>query len=346
MLWAAAIGLVAAGGCAHTLVRPADLPASPAPPPATRGVVLVLDRVPPKIVQEFRSYAMRVGETREVGPADDLTALCPAPGWLVLRPAIDRVHFASNAGDRNALLTFQAARVVLLPVAAASALLWRWYGHTTVAATLDAVRCDDEAPPIHLVASHLVSTTGRGLVRGRTLRDAQVDVATRAVIRELLARLAKADGAPPTVAVQEFATDGAAGSYPDPQAFGLELAEVIAAELRERGYRAVAYPAGARLPPARLTVTGRLTRLEAGSRLKRQFLRFGAGAARLGVAATVTDAERGVVATIEREERAGHGPFGGSAPFLIERCLGRIADAAAERVAGAAGAPDGPRAPS
>ena len=43
---------------------------------------------------------------------DGLASLCSAPGGVVMRLAQGRTYFASNAGDRNALIIYESAIVV------------------------------------------------------------------------------------------------------------------------------------------------------------------------------------------------------------------------------------------
>src|SRR5438046_5004110 len=77
------------------------------------------------------------------------------------------------------------------------------------------------------------------------------------------------------ISVREFAVEGALISYDAPyDAFGQILAEEIAGRLREEGHRAEAVGIGAEVSTP-LTVSGRVTRIDAGSRAMRYFVSFG-----------------------------------------------------------------------
>ena len=182
--------VVLSTGCATTIVRPTDVGPTASPPRTWNapGVMLVSGPTPEAMAAEVRAFATNLDVHEVHLPADsDLTSVCPAPGYMVLRPALTRTYFASNAGDRNALMIYEAAVVVGLPVTLISAVAWSWYGETTTEGTLDALRCGEPSTVWHLVASTRIRSEGRGFVRGGTIRDAQAEAAVRAVTRKLLA---------------------------------------------------------------------------------------------------------------------------------------------------------------
>ena len=183
-------GLLPLLGCAGQIVRPSDI-ASPTlrTPADVRGVVLLLEAAPPAMADEARRLGAQWADSREgrLSQGDGLASLCSAPGGVVMRLAQGRTYFASNAGDRNALIIYESAIVVGLPVAAISALAWPWYGETIIEGTLDTVRCGRNTEPTRLVASAHVRSEGRGLVRGGTIQKAQEEAALRLVTRKLFA---------------------------------------------------------------------------------------------------------------------------------------------------------------
>ena len=175
--------------CAGTIVQPSDLP--PAPEPTARGggtVILVLEGVPTPMAEEVRTFAARMGPTAEARVAGDesLASACGSPEDMVLRPQLGRVHFASNAPDRNTLFIYETAVIVGIPVTLISAVAWPYYAETLVEGELELLDCSD-AEPTRRIESFRLRSEGRGFVRTGTLRDAQYDAAVRAVTRELLA---------------------------------------------------------------------------------------------------------------------------------------------------------------
>ena len=123
------------------------------------------------------------------------------------------------------------------------------------------------------------------------------------------------------VTVLEFSQEGAAIRFNAPHdTFGLMVAEEIAAGLRASGHDAEAVPAGAR-PASGTVVTGRVTRIDAGSRALRYMVGFGAGAAKFGIEGKVVDAGGKELGTFSHERWSGFGIFGGNSVSLVQKCL-------------------------
>ena len=179
--------------CAGTIVRPSDLPP---PPDATLrrsgAVVLLLAGVPAPMADEVRRFSDRIGETREVAlaPEEEVRVACEEPTDLMLRPRLGRVHFASNAPDRNSLFIYETAVVVGIPVTLISAGAWPYYAETVVEGELEAFYCAEQETIRHVDLFRLRSK-GRGFVRTQTLRDAQFEGAARGVTRKLLSEAFK-----------------------------------------------------------------------------------------------------------------------------------------------------------
>src|SRR5438552_6877635 len=92
-------------GCAGQVIRSTDLPARPDLPPLG-PVRVVLSSAPPVMTDEVRELQGAATRWREVGLPSNavLATACETPTGIVLRPSIQRVHFASNVDDRNTLL--------------------------------------------------------------------------------------------------------------------------------------------------------------------------------------------------------------------------------------------------
>ena len=124
-----------------------------------------------------------------------------------------------------------------------------------------------------------------------------------------------------SVAIVEFDLTGATVRYNEPtEAFGLAIAEQIAGALLEKGIEADVAPAG-QTAAADLVVSGRITRIDAGSRSQRYWVGFGAGSAKFGVVGTVRESDGKKVATFSHERWSGFGVFGGNSASLVQKCL-------------------------
>jgi hypothetical protein len=134
------------------------------------------------------------------------------------------------------------------------------------------------------------------------------------------------------ISVLEFSLDGAAVSYAKPyDTFGLVIAEQIAAELRDLGYRADAVPTGGN-PTGDFRVSGRITRIDAGSRAARYWAGYGAGAAKFGLEGSVAAVDQDTQVTFSDERWAGTGVFGGESVSLVQRCVRQVARDVAEMI--------------
>lgn len=184
--WIAAA--VMASGCAGVVIRPEQLPA--APQPAALGpVVLSLGAVPDPMKREFRDFAARASGAREiVDEGMELTSACASPSEVILRPALGREHFNSNAGDRNTLFIYESAIVVGIPVTLISAVSWPWYGEMMKEGRLEWTSCAARRKERDVVTSVHLRSEGRGFIRGGTIKEAQETAALRALARKLLAR--------------------------------------------------------------------------------------------------------------------------------------------------------------
>jgi hypothetical protein len=126
-----------------------------------------------------------------------------------------------------------------------------------------------------------------------------------------------------TIAVVEFDQSNANIHYNGPHdTFGLVLAEEIASRLSKLGHNAKAVPAAGR-HEAQTVVTGRITRIEGGSRATRYWVGFGAGAAKVGVVGSVREGNR-ELARFSHERWSGFGVFGGASASLLQKCLRAI----------------------
>ncbi|TMB12170.1 MAG: DUF4410 domain-containing protein [Deltaproteobacteria bacterium] len=135
------------------------------------------------------------------------------------------------------------------------------------------------------------------------------------------------------IGVIEFSLTGAQVNYDgQTEAFGLALAEAIAADLRERGLVAEAIPASG-TPRGELIVRGRILRIDEGSRALRYFVSFGAGAASLGVDGEAVRPDGNRIGAFADERRSGWGMFGGSGENLLQRDLREVAEDVGEMVA-------------
>lgn len=190
--WCLCVVALAAVACASTAVPPSKLPAAPHAPPGTRGaLVLVPGGVPEPVIDELRAFARTTSPTgavseRALGSGETLAAACPDAAGLVLRPALGRSHFVSNAPDRNTLFIYETAIIVGIPVTLVSAVAWPFYAETLVEGELEVLDCATGESTRHVDAFRLRSE-GRGFVRTAPLRDAQIAAAQRGVTRELLA---------------------------------------------------------------------------------------------------------------------------------------------------------------
>jgi len=135
------------------------------------------------------------------------------------------------------------------------------------------------------------------------------------------------------ISVIEFSLEGASISYAAPyEAFGLLVAELIAAELRDRGHRADAVPAGG-TPTGDFIVSGRITRIDGGSRAARYWSgQYGGGAAKFGLEGYVEAVDQETRAPFSDERWAGTGPFGGESVSLVQRCVRQVARDIAEMI--------------
>jgi len=142
------------------------------------------------------------------------------------------------------------------------------------------------------------------------------------------------EAAPPRVGVVEFSlTDAEKVVYDgSSDGFGLAVAEAIAADLRERGYQAEAFPR-AGTPQGDVIVRGRIRRLDEGSRALRYMVSFGAGAAALAVDGEVVRSDGSQVGAFADERRSGFGIFGGSGEDLLQRNVHEIAEDVGEMIA-------------
>ncbi|MGH0033122.1 MAG: DUF4410 domain-containing protein [Myxococcota bacterium] len=126
---------------------------------------------------------------------------------------------------------------------------------------------------------------------------------------------------PQNVSVVEFDMEGAWVKYPeDFESFGLVVAEEIAGQLRDLGHNAEAVPIGG-AHTGHVVVTGRVLKIDAGSRAARYWVGYGAGAAVFGVEGTVTMADGGEAGTFLHERRSGWGAFGGNSVSLVQKCV-------------------------
>ena len=147
-----------------------------------------------------------------------------------------------------------------------------------------------------------------------------------------------ASAEPSTTAVIEQFSVGSGievRGYDDPpQQAGLHLAEAVAAGLRKRGWQAAVVGAGER-PDAQFLVTGRITKINGGSRSKRAILGMGTGHASFRAEGEVRGAGNRVVGTFGDERgsigRVGYG--GGSNEFVVGLCVDRVGDDIAEMIA-------------
>jgi len=130
----------------------------------------------------------------------------------------------------------------------------------------------------------------------------------------------------------EFSQDGADIYFNAPHdAFGLMVAEEIAGALRKRGHQAEAVPAGG-THSGEIVVSGRIVRINAGSRPLRYWVGFGAGAAKFGVDGQVTKADGGQVGSFSHERWSGFGVFGGNSVSLVQKCLRAVGNDIAKMV--------------
>jgi len=134
------------------------------------------------------------------------------------------------------------------------------------------------------------------------------------------------------LSVVEFDLEGATVTYNAPyETFGLAVAEEIAAGLRKRGHQAEAVSAGGEVKGS-VVVTGRVKRIDAGSRATRYWVGFGAGAAKFGVEGSVKEAQSGEVATFSDERWSGFGVFGGNSISLVRKCLRAVGQDVAKMI--------------
>jgi hypothetical protein len=135
------------------------------------------------------------------------------------------------------------------------------------------------------------------------------------------------------ISVVEFSLDDAAISYAAPyDAFGLLVAELIAAELRDLGHRAEAVPTGGAVV-GDFIVSGRIARIDGGDRATRYWAgSYGAGNAKFGVEGQVEAADRKERVAFSDERWAGTGPFGGDSASLVQRCVRAVARDIAEMI--------------
>ena len=133
------------------------------------------------------------------------------------------------------------------------------------------------------------------------------------------------------ITVKEFTTEGAVIRSEGVETFGLVLAEEIASELRRRGYQAEAIPASATARSS-VVVSGRLTRVDGGSRALRYFVSFGAGAAKFGAAGEVIGRDGARLVTFSDERWSGWGVFGGSSQSLLQKCVRSVGADIAEMI--------------
>jgi len=123
--------------------------------------------------------------------------------------------------------------------------------------------------------------------------------------------------------------------YDDPpEQAGLHLAEAVAAGLRKRGWQAAVVGAGER-PDAQFLVTGRITKINGGSRSKRAILGMGTGHASFRAEGEVRGAGNRVVGTFgdERGSIGRVGYRGGRNEFVVGLCVDRVGDDIAEMIA-------------
>jgi hypothetical protein len=115
--------------------------------------------------------------------------------------------------------------------------------------------------------------------------------------------------------------------------YGLEFAQALAKNLREKGFQADAVPHGAAVPKGVMTVQGKVLRIDGGSRALRYTVSFGAGAAEFGVQGNVVGSVNEAVGQFATSRRAGVGAFGGDTETLMHRCVESTADDVADMVA-------------
>lgn len=134
------------------------------------------------------------------------------------------------------------------------------------------------------------------------------------------------------ISVVEFSQEGAQITYNAPHdTFGLAVAEEIAGALRKRGHVAHAVPARGEVP-GEIVVTGRIVKIDAGSRATRYWVGFGAGSAKFGVEGNVQNAEGAEVATFADERWSGFGVFGGNSVSLVQKCLRAVGNDVAKMI--------------
>ena len=113
---------------------------------------------------------------------------------------------------------------------------------------------------------------------------------------------------------------------------GMILAEEIAGDLRRRGRLAEAIPAKA-TPHGDIIVSGRVTRINGGSRAKRALIAMGAGHASFGAEGEARRPDGSKVARFTTERgTAGKGWFGGSNEENVDRCIRRVGLEIAEMI--------------
>lgn len=174
-------------GCASTAVDSSALPPRPGASAASGEFVLALAGTPGPMADEMRAFGSSLGSAIEadLAPDEDLRTACETNRSVVLRPRLRRIHFNSNAPERNTLFIYETAIIVGIPVALIGAVAWPFYAETIAEGELEVLRCDQQAPLRHIDSFH-VRSEGRGFVRTEPLRDAQVDGAIRGVTRQLL----------------------------------------------------------------------------------------------------------------------------------------------------------------
>jgi len=134
------------------------------------------------------------------------------------------------------------------------------------------------------------------------------------------------------ISVVEFSLEGASIQYPESHvAFGLAIAEEIAGALRDRGHNAEAVPMGG-AHSGHVVITGKVVRIDAGSRALRYWVGYGAGAAKVGVEGSVTKVDGGEAGTFRHERWSGFGVFGGNSVSLVQKCVRAVGRDIAEMI--------------
>jgi hypothetical protein len=125
-----------------------------------------------------------------------------------------------------------------------------------------------------------------------------------------------------SISVVEFSSAAAVVEYNEPhEAFGMMVAEEIAAALRKQGHQAEAVLAGANTT-GDIIVTGGILEIQAGSRSLRYWIGFGAGSAEFAVAGEVSRAGTGdQLGNFSHERWSGTGMFGGNSVTLVQKCV-------------------------